>query len=201
MDTHPAASENKTVTVELRSLGKNPTDWTHWTADLGIRNGAVVCEIFPAERESIEKLFWIVTLSLLGMIAASLAGTVLLLPMLHFRALLGMVAGFLGSGTAALRSALDRHARGIEDADGHQWPDPGTKKERFNRGMGTWFLYRPVLGTVVGFLVYLAADAGFLRPANSEKGLAFFALVGGLFAKSLLDLLLEKFKNLFGLTS
>ena len=134
------------------------------------------------------------------MIAGSLGGSALLFASRWQNPpLLGVAAGFLGSSTAALRSALDRHANGIENADGRQWPDPENKKERFNLRMATWFWYRPILGAVMGFVVYLAAQAGLLQAARSGPGLAFFALLAGLFAKSLLDLLLDKFKALFGL--
>jgi hypothetical protein len=133
------------------------------------------------------------------MIAASTAACWWLLARWPVLPLISLLAGFLGSSTAALRSCLDRHAQGIEDKDGHQWPDPRSKKERFNRRMAVWFWYRPVLGAVVGFMVYLAGASGVFSRAHSAPGLAFFALIGGLFAKSLLDLFLDKFKTLFGL--
>ncbi|MGA2020859.1 MAG: hypothetical protein ABSH02_09740 [Candidatus Sulfotelmatobacter sp.] len=192
----------KTVIVEL------PADWTNLKAELKPSTDPV-CLITPEDRKSLERLFGIVTVSLLSMISVSLAGNVLLLSALHRRppiehfdswlALLGMMAGFLGSSTAALRSALERHAQGVEDGNGNQWPDPKTKKERFNSAMAIWFLYRPVLGTVVGFLLYLAGQAGAFKAVSSEGGLAFSGVVGGLFAKSLLDLLLDRFKELFSL--
>jgi hypothetical protein len=197
MGAEAAPSQLKTVIIELRSAD-NIFDRMHWRADIGTRNLAVPCEISEDEKKSIERSFRKVTFSLAGMIAVSLAGCGILLLRWHLPLLLGMLAGFLGSSTAGLRSALDRRANGIEDANGHQWPDPGTKKERFNRRIGVWFWYRPILGMVVGFFVYLAAQAGMLDRAKPEAGLAFFALLGGLFAKSLLDLLLEKFKVLFG---
>lgn len=207
MNAHSESSKSKTVIIELWTSQNVTADWTYLTAELKGRTNA--CLTPEDERASIEKLFRIVTISLLCLISASLAGTTLLLSALHFRPpadtfdwrlpILGIVAGCLGSSTAALRSALDRHANGIEDRDGNQWPDPNSKKERFNRGMGIWFLYRPVLGIVVGFLIYLAADAGLFGYSISPTRLGFFTLVGGLFAKSLLDLLLEKFKQIFSL--
>jgi hypothetical protein len=206
MDAHSEKSKSNTVLIELRPSAGIPLDWTHLTAELKPRTD--VSPIPADERAKIEKLFWIVSISLLGMISTALAGSISLLSGVHVRLpaesfdwqlpLLGMVEGFLGSSTAALRSALDRHANGIEDRDGNQWPDPHARKERFNRGMAIWFLYRPVLGTVMGFLIYLMADAGLFGVGISQTRLAFFALVAGLFAKSLLDLLLDKFKQIFG---
>lgn len=213
MDPPDAIAKSKPLIIELRNSDNLPTEWTHLVAELRLGPVPDECLIPNEDQDSIENLFWKVIVSLLCMISASLAGTALLLrrplaiPPELFRPPLGIVAGFLGSSTAALRSALDRHANGIEDKDGHQWPDPKSKKERFNARMAVWFLYRPVLGAVVGLLVYLGVEGNILGIRSSDifgnrisdARFAFFALVGGLFAKSLLDLLMEKFKQLFSL--
>ena len=191
-----AQSQNKSLIIEVQNLDSVLGDTMHFIANVAT---ASVCEITDAEKDSIEGSFRAVSFALAGMIVVSTVACWWLLARWQVLPLIAIVAGFLGSSTAALRSCLDRHAQGIEDKDGHQWPDPRSKKERFNRRMAVWFWYRPVLGAVVGFMVYLAGAAGVFNRAHSAAGLAFFALIGGLFAKSLLDFLLEKSKTLFGL--
>lgn len=71
------------------------------------------------------------------------------------------------------------------------------------------FLARPFLGASVGFLVYLAVVGGFwivISPNSSPNsgpefrphGLAFLALLGGLFAETFLEKLKGVFDTIFG---
>jgi hypothetical protein len=112
--------------------------------------------------------------------------------------------GLLGSSTTALISALNRRANGFEDSDGNQHPEPAQSKERFSEGMGYWLGARPVLGPVTGSLMYWGAVAGFFGSnlsKSSPEGLAFLGLLAGLFAKTLLDIMKNAMKGIFGLNS
>jgi hypothetical protein len=114
--------------------------------------------------------------------------------------LIGLSAGIAGSSTAALISALNRQAAGYEDSKGRAHPDPKTKKERFSRGMYHWFLSRPALGGVTGCMAFWGMTAGFFgTPAPTAARTAFIGVLAGLFAKTLLDVLLNIFKNVFSL--
>lgn len=116
---------------------------------------------------------------------------------------LAVSGGVLGSALAALKSALDRFAAGWEFDDGVKFP-MSDLKERFLVRMVPWLLARPVLGGVMGLVVYTGVVGGFLiasdtRPgAYSAHGILFLAILGGLFAKTLWDRLLEVFKMLVG---
>lgn len=116
-------------------------------------------------------------------------------------------AGTLGSAIAALVSCLNRQAGGFEDSKGGQIPAPqkGDKpRERFNERMFLWFLFRPLLGTVMSVVVYW----GFVGKVFSEQSAAtsldahvprmiVYGFLAGVFAKSLLDILRELPKNIF----
>lgn len=114
-----------------------------------------------------------------------------------------VIAGVLGSCIAAFRSCLDRRANGFEDKDGNVAPGI-EKKERFTDGMVVWFLGRPTLGAAVGLLVYAGLMGGVFSAAVKEELLngdiwkfLFYAALAGLFAKTILDLLLEVVKKVF----
>nr|BAJ06934.1 hypothetical protein [uncultured bacterium] len=115
-----------------------------------------------------------------------------------------VISGILGSSTAAFVSTLDRWANGIEDFHGNAYPDPSTRKQRFNERFSNWLLYRPVLGIVAAALIYFGANA--LIPNDSPwkpstlEAFAFIGIVAELFAKTLIEILLDAFKSLLGRT-
>jgi len=160
--------------------------------------------INQAELQDLEKKFLTVCLVLTGFILVSLASSVRVVqfPPANWLVLICSMTGFCGSSVAALISALNRHANGFEDSNGNQYPEPDTKKERFSKGMYYWFVFRPLLGLVTGALVYYGAVAGFFGSTLSKtgsEGLAFLGLLAGLFAKTLLDILKNAMKGMFGL--
>jgi hypothetical protein len=114
-----------------------------------------------------------------------------------------IVGGTIGSSLAALRSVLDRMAAGWEFSDGTTYPDE-EKKERFNLRMRFYFMFRPLFGTALGYLIYLVLLGGLPEVSNPfsqiPPGLqpAFWSFLAGLFAKTLLDWLLDVFKAAFG---
>ena len=100
---------------------------------------------------------------------------------------------------AALTSCLDRYASGYELKDGEKWP-PKATKDTFNQRMARWFFFRPYLGVVMGPVFtwgtdILVKDASSLT--NSATHLGFAAFVGGLLAKSIIDVIKGVFKNIF----
>jgi hypothetical protein len=107
--------------------------------------------------------------------------------------------GFSGSSVAALTSCLDRYANGFERDDGTKEPKEA-KGETFNRRMARWFYVRPFLGLVVAPLLLWGIEF-FVKDPNtfhdSIQHIAFSAFVGGLLAKSVLDLNKNLFKNVF----
>ena len=157
------------------------------------------------KRTALEKKFWIafLYLVLLGLVAGRvlLKATLATVPQVLT---ICITAGLFGSCIAALRSCLDRRANGFEDEFGNAAPNPKELKERFSEGMFFWFMGRPMLGAAVGVLVYLGVTGEVFSEgvAKSLTGgaptkLAFVAVLGGLFAKTLLDLLLETTKKIF----
>jgi hypothetical protein len=115
-----------------------------------------------------------------------------------------LFAGLFGSCVAAFRSCLDRRANGFEDRYGNTTPDPKATKERFADGMITWFIGRPLLGAAIGAMTYLALKGKVFGEqlsldalqANPSR-LMFYTWVVGLFAKTVLDLLLDLTKKIF----
>src|SRR6266702_2302730 len=106
--------------------------------------------------------------------------------------------GGAGSSVAALTSCLDRFANGFEREDGTKEPKEA-KGETFNRRMARWFYVRPFLGLVVAPLFlwgieFFVKDPNPLRDSNQH--IAFSAFLGGLLAKSVLDLIKNLFKNI-----
>lgn len=111
--------------------------------------------------------------------------------------------GACGSAVAALTSCLDRYANGFELLSGRKVPPPASKeekKETFNRRMARWFVFRPVLGFVVA-PVFIWGIENFVNdpaPFNSSRTkLGFSAFMGGLLAKSVIDLIKGLFKSIF----
>jgi len=107
--------------------------------------------------------------------------------------------GLSGSSVAALTSCLDRYANGFEREDGTKEPKEA-KGETFNRRMARWFFVRPFLGFVVAPTFLWGIDFfgkdtdGFL---DGPRHIAFSAFLGGLLAKSVIDLIKNLFKNVF----
>jgi hypothetical protein len=107
--------------------------------------------------------------------------------------------GFSGSSVAALTSCLDRYANGFERDDGTKEPKEA-KGETFNRRMARWFYVRPFLGLVVAPLLLWGIEFFVKDPStfhDSIQHIAFSAFLGGLLAKSVLDLIKNLFKNVF----
>lgn len=118
-----------------------------------------------------------------------------------------VLAGVIGSATAALLSALQRRASGWELEDGKKVPEKseGTidgRDERFSLRMAPYFLFRPILGIIGGLIVYYGSDFLITPQEDTEgidfKTLIFFSLLAGLFAKTLIEILKGIFKAIFG---
>lgn len=143
------------------------------------------------DRLALRVLIYLVTISVVAFFTGQAVLTrVGRLPMTVAAALMGIS----GSGVAALTSCLDRYANGFELEDGKKVPDQALGKETFNRRMARWFVFRPFLGLLVAptFVEYDPA-----RFTASADKIAFWAFVGGLLAKSFVDVIKGIFKNVF----
>jgi MFS family permease len=184
-----------------RQLQKASTEIIQWLSL--VQPGKLVNPIDTLDMKKLGRRFAIVIGTLSVVIVVALALTI------HFRnrgesylICASVAAGLLGSSTAAFRSTLDRRAAGFEDQDGKQWPDPEVRKQRFSLAMSWWLIFRPALGAVTGPLVYWGVVGGVLGCPGKEHTpdrIVFLSLLAGLFAKSLLDLLLKLFKDIFKL--
>lgn len=173
--------------------------------DRGKRSGVLLLagKLAPADRASLQKRFYFVVGYLLALMIASswvivsgVSQEWLPLPYLS------LVAGLLGSATAAYISCLNRRANGFEDNLGNGFPDPLVRKERFGEGMSYWFLGRPFLGAVMGLIAYWglnsgASGQGAAAFAESATHVAFISSIAGLFAKTLYEILLGVLKATF----
>lgn len=117
--------------------------------------------------------------------------------------LLGVaLIGLSGSSISALSSSLDRYARGYELKSGTKVPkilnDPKNDgKETFNVRMTKWFFFRPFVGLMIA-PVFLWGIAFLVKnPDSWREHVAFTAFLGGLLAKSVIDLIKNLFKNVF----
>ncbi len=143
------------------------------------------------------------SVNLAGVVALTAAGgidtTLLLL-------LIGVAAGTAGSCAAAAISVAERRAEGYEIAYRggiRLWAtDPDNDTGRFSLAMLPFFYLRPFLGATAGVLAYGGIRTGLLfSTATQDDALGvvlFFALLSGLFAKSLFDSLRRAFKGLVG---
>lgn len=108
--------------------------------------------------------------------------------------------GFAGSAVAALTSCLDRYATGFERENGDPFPSEA-KGGKFNRRFSRWLLLRPFLGAIVapvfiwGLSLMTNQSSEFLM---TPQTVGFTAFIGGLLAKSVLELIKGVFKNVFG---
>jgi len=161
-------------------------------------------QVSPAERRRLSRWFWaiLIYLGATGVISALWVATEVVQTSPR-RMLLAILAGILGSCIAAFRSCLDRRAAGFEDQYGNVAPG-FEKKERFSDGMVVWFLGRPVLGAAVGIVIYAGLQGGVFSAAVKEGILAgdvwkflFYSTLTGLFAKTILDILLDVVKKTF----
>jgi small-conductance mechanosensitive channel len=109
-----------------------------------------------------------------------------------------IAAGILGSTCAALLSALDRIAHGWEDKDGNKYPKD-EPKDKFNMGMVTFFLFRPVFGILAGLLVYFGLQTKYIGDGTlTIPNVIFWSLLCGLFVKTLIDKLKSLFESFVG---
>ncbi len=108
--------------------------------------------------------------------------------------------GFAGSAVAALTSCLDRYSTGFEKEVGNETypPDIEKGKGKFNRRFARWLFIRPFLGAIVA-PVFIWGIQLFIDKPEQYLGnkLGFTAFMGGLLAKSVLDLIKGLFKNVF----
>ena len=164
-----------------------------------------------AEREALEKRARGVIGILLGIILGFTGlswGIFAYANCQHHPNVLGLCVcvSIVGSATAAFMSCLQRVSEGWELADGQQIPKPNNK-ERFNAKIAYFLLFRPFLGILIGFIIYFAALGhvppfslafDFKQPFTSTflHKLLFMSLVGGFFAKTVLDKLKEIFESL-----
>jgi len=107
--------------------------------------------------------------------------------------------GMSGSGVGALTSLLARYAAGFELEDGTRVPAQA-EGEVYGRRIGFCMLMRPVLGLLVAPLL-VAGVALFFKSHEDFKGSAdavtIVAFIGGLYAKSVLEVAKNAFKVVF----
>jgi hypothetical protein len=168
--------------------------------------GAAPVPIPDIEVQSLRKLALRVCLYLSSVLIASFFLGIFLLSVLHgaVAQLLGVaLVGAAGSAVGALTSCLDRYANGFElELTGQKVPPAkeNEKKETFNRRMARWFFFRPLLGLVMApvliwGLTFFTGQAE--KFTESPIKLGFTAFMGGLLAKSVIDLIKNLFKNVF----
>jgi hypothetical protein len=109
---------------------------------------------------------------------------------------LAVATGTLGSAVAALLSALDRQSHGWELSDGSKYPK-NEPADKFQLLMLPFFWARPLLGSVMGLLLYLYPWTDKLTGASGIS-IGFWGFVLGYLAKSFLDVIKSIFKNVFG---
>lgn len=106
--------------------------------------------------------------------------------------------GFSGSAVAALTSCLDRYALGFERENGKPFPESAKEGQgRFNRRFSRWLFVRPFLGAVIGPVFIWGLGLFVRNPEEWTATLGFTAFMGGLLAKSVVDLIKSVFKNVF----
>ncbi|MFD2562660.1 hypothetical protein [Aquimarina rubra] len=110
-------------------------------------------------------------------------------------------SGILGSSISALVSALQRKANGWEFKNGLKYPNE-SPKDKFSIRISSFFMVRPLLGILSGFVINYGFQATRSFKLHSEgldeASLIFWSILAGLFAKSLIEKLKDLFKNLVG---
>lgn len=106
--------------------------------------------------------------------------------------------GFSGSAVAALTSCLDRYAIGFEREDGRPFPENAKEGAgKFNRRFARWLFARPFLGAIVAPVFVWGLSHFVSAPKQWTDTIGFTAFVGGLLAKSVVDLVKRLFKDVF----
>jgi hypothetical protein len=119
-------------------------------------------------------------------------------------AVLALLGGALGAGVSALVQTCDRYAAGLELLDGSVWPPSEKRVLRFSEHQVPFLVMRPVLGAVMGLIVYAGFIGGFLISTTkapesfSPQGMVFLAVVSGLFAKTFLARVRIVFRAMLG---
>jgi len=112
-----------------------------------------------------------------------------------------ILSGILGSSISALISALQRKANGWEFKNGLKYPND-SPKDKFSIRISSFFIIRPILGILSGFIIYYGFQTIGNFKINSEgleeSSLVFWSILAGLFAKSMIEKLKDVFKNLIG---
>jgi hypothetical protein len=142
-------------------------------------------------------IVYLVVMALLSFFLGAYLLTLCDIPRINSLALIG----FSGSAIAALTSCLDRYAVGFEKEDGEPYPEGSKQGEgKFNRRFARWLFVRPFLGAIVA-PVFVWGLSHFAESPDAFQGttetLGFTAFMGGLLAKSVVDLIKRLFKNVF----
>lgn len=137
-------------------------------------------------------------LLVLGLSSFFIGAYVLALPNSNILLAISLI-GVAGSSVAALTSSLDRYATGFERDSGEPYPlDIEKGKGKFNRRFSRWLFVRPFLGAIVAPVFIWGIQLFTENPESYLDGkLGFTAFMGGLLAKSVLDLVKGLFKNVF----
>jgi hypothetical protein len=115
-----------------------------------------------------------------------------------------MLAGALGAAISGLVQTCDRYTAGFELPDGSGWPPSEKPLARFSERCVPFLVMRPILGAVMGLIVYAGFIGGFLISTTkapetfSPQGLVFIAVLSGLFAKTFLARIRVVFKTMLG---
>lgn len=155
------------------------------------------------ELPRLRRLFWAIAVGLATALVASLLSLHHLLSaeaaVCRDPYALAAIAGFGGSAVSALLSVNSRYAAGLEFSDGTSYPSQ-ERKERFNARLAPGFIFRPLLGALTGALLVVALRAGIFGATKSPSlpELLVWSVLGGLFAKALLEKLKDVFANLVG---
>lgn len=119
-------------------------------------------------------------------------------------AMLALLGGALGAAVSGLVQTCDRYAAGLELTDGSAWPPRDKPVARFSERCVPFLVLRPVLGAVMGLIVYAGFVGGFLISTTkapetfSPQGMVFIAVLAGLFAKTFLARVRVVFKAMLG---
>lgn len=152
----------------------------------------------PELERSARNLIWFLVVLVLVLLAVSSGLALWTTPLQSNSAKLAMAVttGTLGSAVAALLSALDRRSHGWELSDGSKYPK-SEPADKFQLLMLPMFLVRPLLGSVMGVVLYLYPWSDKLAGASGIS-IGFWGFVLGYLAKSFLDVIKGIFKNVFG---